>query len=265
MRNQLAITLFVVLGLAARADAEDPKAEAKQHVAKATSLHREGMFAEALLELKTAYALDPQPQLLFAMGQLHVRLGQCPQAITFYERFLESKPARTQAQIAIEAIETCKTAPPPVEPPSKPASVTGPGVAVDPVEVSPPPPPENEPPIAAVRAPRVVTVRPWYTNYVADALVVGGVVSGVAGIAMFSSARQDRTQADGVTQYEDYTDLLDGAKSKQTYAMVLGGASVALIAVGAVHFMLADRTVTDHGVQITPSRGGGTVSWTRRF
>src|SRR5262249_45076180 len=105
----------------------DPKAEARQHIERATKLHGEGKLAEALDALKTAYALDPLPELLYAMGQIHVGLGQCPQAITYYERYLTTKPDPGTANAAKEAIEACKTNPPrvvndkPVEPePLKP-------------------------------------------------------------------------------------------------------------------------------------------------
>src|SRR5690606_36356983 len=89
---QAALVAIVVLSSAPHAHADDVKAKAKAHVTRATELHRESKFREALVELKTAYALEPDPKLLYAMGQIHVRLGECEQAIAFYERFLASKP-----------------------------------------------------------------------------------------------------------------------------------------------------------------------------
>ena len=58
----------------------------KKHVDAATVLHAHRHWQEALNELTLAYSLDPQPDLLYAMAQLQVKLGQCPIAITFYGR-----------------------------------------------------------------------------------------------------------------------------------------------------------------------------------
>src|SRR5262249_30834284 len=117
LRSDMHRRLFVMTALTIAAPSQrasaDSKAEAKQHVDRATELHEQGKFAQALDELKTAFSLDPKPELLYAMGQIHVSLGQCPQAITYYQRSLASKPAPSTANAAIEAIEACKTNPPP--------------------------------------------------------------------------------------------------------------------------------------------------------
>ena len=256
----IAISMIVVVGGARPASADDPKTVARQHVDRATALHKEGQFAEALSELQTAYALDPQPQLLFAMGQLHVRLGQCTQAITFYERFLASRPAPGPAGIATEAIEACKTEPPPAEPPAQPASVADhlPAPALD---VTLPPAPVA-PAVTTIAPPRE---RAWYTDHVADALVVGGLASGVAAVVMYRGALTDRDRADTATSYEVYAEQIDRAHTQRTYAVVLGAAGVALITAGGLHYLLSDRGHSDHGVQIAPGRGGGVVSWSGRF
>jgi hypothetical protein len=78
----------------------------------------------------TAYALDPRPELLYAIAQVHVKLGECPQAITFYERFIASNPKPEHVARARQAIEVCKTNPPPPEAaqvdPAKPREDLGP-------------------------------------------------------------------------------------------------------------------------------------------
>src|SRR5262245_20066914 len=120
------------------ARAGDPKAEAAEHVAKATELHKEGKFEEALQELLLAYVLDPSPKLLYGVAQLHVQLGQCDKAITLYKRFLATKPPAEAVQIVREAMASCKDAPPAPEPAPQPAP--------------PPPPPLPPPPVAVAPA-----------------------------------------------------------------------------------------------------------------
>ena len=88
---------FVMLAALAGPSLADAKKDAKVHLDKAAAAHKAGRYDDARKELEIAYTLDPQPALLYAIGQVHVMQGQCPQAITFYERFLESKPGEAQA------------------------------------------------------------------------------------------------------------------------------------------------------------------------
>lgn len=229
----------------------DPKAEAKQHVDRATELHEQGKFAQALDELKTAFSLDPKPELLYAMGQLHLSLGQCPQAITYYQRYLATKPAPSTANAAIEAIEVCKTNPPPVPPDARAPAGDNPSAPSDnPASRSPPS--------------EVASGRAWYGDHVADALVVGGVAAGLVGVFEYRSAVQARDRADTATDFQSYVDLVDRAHSQRATAIVLGAAGAALVAAGGLHYVLTDRRAR-HAVSIGPSHGGGVVTWTGRF
>src|SRR5438132_6705531 len=112
MMTKTTIALFV---LAASAPAlAGPKQEAKKHVDKATKLHKEGKFADALVELNAAYKLDPKPDLLFAIGQMHSKLGQCTEATESFQKFGKAKHDKQVDQVVDEAIKACK--PPEPEP-----------------------------------------------------------------------------------------------------------------------------------------------------
>ena len=252
-RLLIAAVLAVPLGASA-----DSKSDARAHIAKATELHKQNKFADALAELTTAYALDPQPQLLFAMGQLHVALGQCDQAIPFYERFLASHPDENAASATREAIDTCKKNPPP-------------GPTAEPEHIAPTPPQPQPQPIATHEE------RPWYGDGIADGLVVGGVVSGVVGIVMYGNATTARDDADHAATYDGYAKLIDTAKTDRTYAIVFGVAGAALIAGGATHFFLTRNSApsslgaratsarTLAGLAIVPTRGGAAIGIAGRF
>lgn len=252
-----ALLLTGVLVLPAHALA-DSKAEAKQHLDRATQLHKDGKLAESLDELKTAFALDPQPQLLFAMGQIHVQLGQCAQAITYYERFLATKPSGELARVTNEAIEACKTNPPPAVEPTKPEPAT----PEPPPEPTPPPPPPQPQPVAAP-AVHAEASSPFYADVIGDGLVVAGVAAGAVGYVFYRGAVSDRSHADSAPDYQMFSSLIDSAHTKQNEALVLGAASAALITIGAVHFVL--HRDTHHDVAIVPRAGGGSVVWTGRF
>jgi tetratricopeptide (TPR) repeat protein len=247
--------LLVVVGFAVlpHVASADPKAEAKQHVDKAMKLHAEGKLAETLDELKTAYALDPQPELLYAMGQIHVGLGQCTQAITYYERYLATKPDPSTANAAKEAIDACKTNPPRVTDTKPPDPEPAATPDVPPPQPPPPPVPTKEPGSASAA---------WYTDVLGDALVGLGIVGGVFSVVEYRAATSDRSNADHAANYQAYSDLIDSAKSKQTLAIVAGGAGAALVIGGALHFVMADHSAK---VAIAPAPGGGMLSIAGRF
>lgn len=241
-------TLLVGLAIAREARA-DAKEEAQVHVDTAKTLHAEGKLAEALAELKEAYVLDPRPELLFAIGQIHVGLGQCAEAIVYYERFLGTRPEPDTRAVTEEAIRTCK---------EQPDSFVKP-------EPPPPPPPDPTP---APRPPPPPPPRPpWYSDWIADGLIVGGVASGVAAGLFYRSARADRDRADEVSSFQQYADLIDESKGKRTTAIVLGVAGVGLVAGGVIKWMLRESTIRKEQARygLAPARGGGLVTRTWRF
>lgn len=256
MHRRLSVMTAVTLMASPQLASANPKAEAKQHVDRATELHEQGKFTEALDELKTAFSLHPKSELLYAMGQLHVLLGQCPQAITYYRRYLATKPPSSTANAAIEAIEVCKTNPPPAPPRDNPPVGDAPPV------IDKPSPPASSAPLSP--EPEIASERAWYGDYIADALVVGGVAAGVFGIFEYRSAMQNRDRADTATNFQSYVDLVDRAHSQRTTGIVFGAVGAALVAAGGLHYMLTDRPAR-HAVSIGPSHGGGTVTWTGWF
>jgi hypothetical protein len=94
---------------------------------------------------------------------------------------------------------------------------------------------------------------------------VTGVVTGVAGIVVYRSAVGDRDHADTATSYDSYVSLIDRAHTKRAVAIGLGAGGAALAVGGVLHFLLAGRGASDHGVQIQPTPSGGAVSWTGKF
>jgi len=241
-------TLIALILLAASPALADPKADAKKHVDKATKAHAAGNFELALNELTLAYTLDPQPMLLYAIGQVHVKLGHCDEAIDFYQRFLASNPGAGPAAEAREAIETCKKEPPAVEP-------TPPPQPEPPKQEAPPPPPPPPPP---------ATTPAFYTDILGDALVGAGLVSAVVGVIEYKSALSDLDTADKQTTYGAHQKYVDDASSARTLSLVFGLGGAALVGAGVAHYMLHDRGESQH-VAIVPGRGGGLVTWSGRF
>ncbi len=248
LRTILALLLVTLAApTVARADA---RAEARAHVERATALHAEGELADALTELTIAYSLDPQPALLYAIAQIHVQLGQCPQAITFYQRFLSTRPERPAAAAAREAIDVCEHAPPPAPPPPEPEP--------PPVDVAPRPPPAPPPPIVRAPAPAA-----WYRDAPGWALVGGGVALAVGGGVTYGLARTDLDDAESAPTYADYARAVDRAHSKRLVASLVAGASVALTGLGA--YRLWRHPGETVRVALAPTAGGGVLSWAGQF
>lgn len=248
MRAQLSLVVVAALSQASLADA---KKNAKVHLDKAAAAHKAGNYDEARKELEIAYTLEPKPALLYAIGQVHVMQGQCPQAITFYERYLDSKPGEAQAAKAREAIETCRK----LAAPEKP--VEAPVVVVE--------KPVEKPFVVEKPVTIVTSIRPWYTDLVGDVLVGAGLAAGVASVIFYRGALADRDAAESVMSYDSYDDLLERSETKQTYSVVLAASAGALITAGIISYVVRDRTVESRTVSVIPTTQGGIVTWFAHF
>jgi hypothetical protein len=239
MKQLVLVAALIALPLSASAGPKE-KAEAQTHIQNATAAHEAGSFDVALTELEAAYALDPQPDLLYAIGQVQVKLNNCPIAITYYEKFLATKPAAESTAAANEAINTCKTQmatqPPQPEPQPEPTP-----------EPPPPPPPE-----------------PRKFDIIGTTLVGVGVLSTVVGVVMYSSAVNDLDDAENAPTYQEHETLVDDAHSKRTYAVIFTAAGVAAIGVGAWHY-LTFRKKEQSSVSVSPTKSGGMVTWQGSF
>ena len=191
------LALALLLAVPSRASADAGK-DADAHVANATKAHAAGRFAEVAAELEAAYALDPRPELLFALGQVHVKLDQCTKAIAYYGRYLATGPALRGRDATLEAIATCQarlttepTTPPPepvVEPSTRP-----PEPVVEPT---------TPPPVAATATAHA----PWYRDKLGAALVGAGSAVGIVGLVVYGMASSNLTDADAATTYGAHAD-----------------------------------------------------------
>ena len=240
--KSLAIAVVCALPLAAYAGPKE-KAAAKKHIDAATEAHQAGKYDVALTELQTAYALDPQPDLMYAIGQVQVKLNNCPEAIQSYQKFLESKPGEEPAAAANEAIKTCQDQLAAAQPPPPPPP--------EPVKPPPPPPPKPEP-------------TQFYQDPLGDALVGVGVAAAVTGVIFYVGARGKLDDADKATTYAQQQTLVDDAHSKRTISLVLGGGGVAAIGVGGWRWMQV-KTSGERAVALVPRTDGGMLTWGGRF
>lgn len=231
------------------------KEDARAHVARATRAHREARYEEALVELETAYRLDPQPDMLYAIGQVDAKLGRCDEAIDHYLRFAATQSDPRVARVVEQAIAACA----PDAPPAR-------GARTEPAATAPPAPVPRAPgaPTAAIAA----QPEHWYRDKIGGALVAGGAVAAILALVEYRSAVSDLDAAGdraATTSLARYHELVDRADGKRTTSIVLAGAGAALISTGVVRYVLHSRTLETHDVAIAPARGGGVVTYGGRF
>jgi uncharacterized membrane protein YidH (DUF202 family) len=277
------VVLIVAFATATAFAGPKQKQEAKKHVDRATKLHKDGKFDDALVELQAAYKLDPQVDLLYAIGQVYSKLGRCDEATTAFRDFAKKKHQPDVTQVVDDAIAACTPAappapppepappvvvvepsPPPPEPPPAPApAVEPPSPPSAPPTSAPPtsaPPTSAPPPAVAVEA-----SRPWYRDTVGDALVIGGVATALVGLVVYQSARSDLDSAETSSSLVSYQQLVDDAHGKRTISIVLVGGGLALAGAGLVHYVIHARGHETRGLAIAPASGGGLVTWTGGF
>ncbi|MGE5183245.1 MAG: hypothetical protein ACM31C_14345 [Acidobacteriota bacterium] len=261
--------LSVLVALSAHAVAGADKDEAAKHLDRSAKLFADGDYQQALEELTAAYTLDPQPGLLYSLGQVNVKLGQCNEAIGWYRKFLDSNPGPKPAQAAREAIAACQkllTAKP-AEPPPPPPEPPPPPPPAPPAPAPPLPPPAAaavQPAPAPPASERVSDHPAWYANPIADALVGGGVVAGIAGALLYRAALADYDRADAATDYAAHHAAIQDGRSARDEALIAGGAGVALVAGGILYHVLHARG-DEPRVSVAPARGGGAVTWSARW
>jgi tetratricopeptide (TPR) repeat protein len=295
-------TLVIVLAAATAADAKPkPKDTAKVHTDRAAKAHKDGKYDVALSELQAAYAIDPQPKLLFAIAQVQAKLDNCEAAIENYEKFNAATKDKSKQAVVQQAIDACKKkiaeqkaaqpdkpdpgvfrakkpaegepiadAPAKVEAASEPPPVETKPVEPAPVETEPPPPPKqitafDEPkPAVTTTVTPAPSHSPWYHDVIGDALVVAGLGAGVGSVIMYTGAKSELDKAEAATNLGDYKDHRDSAESKQLVTFVLAGSGIALVTAGVLHYALRSSH-GEHRVAVVPTGDGGLITWSGGF
>jgi tetratricopeptide (TPR) repeat protein len=278
---KLITLLALVIPLTAAAGPKQKK-EAKERIARAAKAHEKGDFAQTLVELQAAYRLDPQRDLLYAIGQVYVKLGKCKEADESYDKFLKGNKDKSALTVVKQAKESCKEkepAPPPGPPePAPPPPPPEPTAPPPPPVAAPTPPPPPVPVVVAqpspfgaqradapMRVSSTIVHRPWYSDKLADTLVVGGVAAAAVGVVFYRSALSKLDGAESAPSLDAYTKSINDAHSMRTYSVVLMSGGAALFTFGVGRYLFHDRGTEVRTVGVAPARGGGLVTWEGRF
>jgi tetratricopeptide (TPR) repeat protein len=229
--------LIVVALLATTAHADEPVPSPGEpcpltcRVAKVRDLLARDEVTAARDELVKVYQLYPDPQLLFALGQVELQLGNNEAAIGYYERFIATDPSEDQIALAQQAIGAARMRL--AQPKDKP------------VEPPPPLPP----------APRRYERR-WDTA--GTVIVIAGGAAILAGGGLLYNAHQIGNDTSGTLA--EYDDRLEHAQFRRFAGVGIAAAGAIALGVALVRWRF-DRTE----VAASPSAGGATVSVSRRW
>nr|HEX4318351.1 hypothetical protein [Kofleriaceae bacterium] len=211
----VSVAVSVSAPVAAHADAPTLAPDAQAHMTAGLAKYDAGDYDAASAELEAAYAIDPNPVLLYAWAQSEREAARCDHAVELYTRYLDSKPA-SQAQVdaATHGVAACQ--------PAKP----------------PPPPPPPPPPIATTAPPVIAPAPPaapmWYRDVTADALAGTGAAAMIAGGVLLIAAHGAVSDAQSATTLDGVHAHLDSATTDRRAGAVLLIAGAALAGGGAL-------------------------------
>ena len=208
----VAAASLVTLGSAvARADA---RSEARGHFKTGMSAIADGRYDQGIRELERAYQILPHPNVLFNIARAYAESGDLPNALVFYQRYLESSPPdadavkatveRLQARLERERSEAAAAAALPGQAPVlPPPSVTAPpGATPPPTPTSPDAPSANVPPPLAPHGPAVPSPAAKTEDVFAETVVTAskGAQSPLDAASSTSIITQQDIRLSGITK-----------------------------------------------------------------
>ena len=184
---------------------------------------------EAIEALIEAYAIDPDPDYLYARAQAERFRGRCEVAIGLYRRFLASDPSPQQRDDTLRNIELCEaqTREPPVSPPVS--------------TVSPPPPRPTAADTTSRPPTDVRPLQPARHDVAGATLVTVGAVVTAAGASLWIAGASIRARAPDAAREADYARAADRGRALTGAGIGLGSAGLVALVAGIVRYAVMIR------------------------
>jgi tetratricopeptide (TPR) repeat protein len=260
MSRRVAAAVIASLAIATPVTAAPKGSEAKAAFTKGLAAYKKGAFDSASEALAKSFALEADPDTLFAWAQSERQRGKCDKAIELFEKLLAYELPAENKQAIREKVAECKAIlgaqkPVPVEPPPAPPAESAPPEEPAPAVSTPEPAPQNETPER----------RAWWKDPVGGVLIGAGVVGlGVGGYFMLS-ARGAESDAEAATNYFDFEEHTRRAEAHGRNGVIAALAGGALVGAGIVWYATRDSPSSEGttvSTWLAPS-GGGLVARTR--
>ncbi len=256
------VMLLVIAGVS-HAGGRSGRKEGERRYVAANAHYEAGRYAEAIVELRAAYAADAQGQYLFAIAQAHRMADECETAIEAFGAFLRTGPKPNATKAAQRYIDDCRAT---LAAKRAAAQAAAASQTPAPAPQPAPPPPPSEP-LVVREVERVYTREvyiPWYGDWQGDTLAAAGVVTLLTGVTFLVIANGHDDDATHATSY----DALDRSLTLRDRDQVVGGIAIATgsaLAVAALaRYALRPKRVQTE-VFVQPAQSGASVGVTGRW
>jgi tetratricopeptide (TPR) repeat protein len=270
IRRGLLIGAVIFLGaprLQAQAQAApDAPAAGSKSVAQlneeGATFYQQRDYRRAIERFIQAYAMDPDPNLLFNIARSYERLGEVDAAIEKYEQFLNTPGAdangRNRAQESLRVLRESKQS-------QGAASPAAAGSATEPTL------PASAAPSAANGGSAGPSVLPWVA-------LGGGVVFTALGASLYLLGASDHNEVTDARGYGDdgavvpmtraeAEDLVSSGDTKKLLGGIGLGLGGALLTTSVILLAIRDSGSAEQDVALgfAPTRGGGSMSFAGSF
>lgn len=263
-----------------------PERLAEEHLARGLEHYGQKHYTQAIVEFRAGYAISADVRLLYALAQSLRLAGQCAEAITRYQEFLDREPSPAQADAARANLERCreqaKSANPSSERTPRPTETAGsnPRVAPPPTKTESSGPAGSSPnqpdvddrsePFRPVHAPPLraqpAHSPPWYTDTMGGALTGGGILSLGVGVTLLVVANSKRAESeqlkDGATEgtYQQHADRLDRGRAQSVGGGLLTLVGLTAVVLGTLRYRrVASERSVELALTVAPSRIGAAL------
>jgi tetratricopeptide (TPR) repeat protein len=245
MGSKLAILAAQLVAMAALARNAAAEPTARGLFKQGIEEYKAQKYDAAAATLKQSYALDPKPDVLFALAQAERLGGRCPEAVTHYKKLLETIGDLPTAKVIQNSLALCPQPeaekPRPAEPASRP---------------EPPPPPRT--------ITKTVVREVRHGDVLATMLATGGMLGLGAGGGLFLASRRSQDAADHARTLDDHERFTRQMTTERMAAFIAGGTGAVMIGVAVVRWARGGEAKSTE-VTVAPTAGGTMVVVSSRW
>jgi len=241
----------ILAATAGHASADNRPGLARQLFELGVEEYKAKQYDAASASMGKSYALDPQPQALYALAQAERLNGNCKDAVPHYEKMLETTKDESTIKAVKNSIELCHQ-----------------------IESGKPqiPDPKVDATEAARRDAPILQIRTVYrtekkSDVASIVMFAGGGIALSGGVALYVMSRSTRSDADHAQSLTEYNDLYDRADRLRWMSYASAGLGLGLVTIATIRVLGHGSSKTESpSVAIAPLRGGGSmVSWSSRW
>ncbi|MEM9488384.1 MAG: hypothetical protein AAGC55_04530 [Myxococcota bacterium] len=240
---------------------------AERYLQRGLRHYDQARYERAIAAFWADYRTQPRPEFLFALAQAERRSGDCPSALVYYQRFLDTEPPARQVRAAHLHMQRCRTA---LESQPK-GHVSDHRAQQSPAAAAPAPQPTSAPGTSAAPALQLdkrpgPSRSPWYRDPAGNVLL-GTAAAGVAlGVGLLSVSYSSQERARLAETYTEYDMYLARTRRFRTWGVVAVASGTILLAASLHRFAIRPRIRSPrHDLAVIPLRDGVSVSYGGSF